>query len=206
MSKINPIPQPIEDLAESLANLPGIGPKLANRLAIYLAVRGESLRDNLIKILTEVKSDVRECEHCHNLSSSELCVICQDDDRDRTTVMVVENVLDLLQIERGGDFKGQYFVLGGLISPINGVGPQDLDLNLLQQRVQSEGVREVILGLNSSLEAEATSLYVSKQLQNISPELKITRLARGLSAGISLEFVDPTSLSGALNNRVEVGS
>lgn len=206
MSKNNPIPQPIEDLADSLASLPGIGPKLANRLAIYLAVRGESIRDSLIKLLTEVKSGVRECERCHNLSTSDLCAICSDTDRDPTLILVVENVLDLLQIERGGDFHGLYFVLGGLISPINGVGPQDLDLNLLLQRVESENVREVILGLNSSLEAEATSLYVTKQLQTVNPNLKITRLARGLSAGISLEFVDPTSLSGALSNRVEVGN
>lgn len=206
MSKTNPIPQPIEDLADSLASLPGIGPKLANRLAIYLAVRGESLRDNLLRLLTEVKSGVTECEHCHNLSTTELCAICSDPDRDPATILVVENILDLLQIERAGGFEGLYFVLGGLISPINGVGPQDLDLKLLLQRVESENVREVILGLNSSLEAEATALYVSKQLENLNPDLKITRLARGLSAGISLEFVDPTSLSGALSNRVEVGN
>jgi recombination protein RecR len=205
MSKANPIPQPIEDLADSLASLPGIGPKLANRLAIYLAVRGESLRDNLIKLLTEVKSQVKECEHCHNLATSNICTICSNEERDPQVVLVVENVLDLLQIERGGDFNGLYFVLGGLISPINGVGPQDLDLKLLLHRVESENVQEVILGLNSSLEAEATSLYVTKQLHNTVSDLKVTRLARGLSAGISLEFVDPTSLSGALSNRVQVG-
>lgn len=205
MSKPNLVPKPVEDMAAALSSLPGIGPKLANRIAIYLAVRGKGQINSLTSGLVSLERDVQECRNCRNLTSnSDTCLICLDVDRDKTKVLVVETPLDLVQIERTEKFRGLYFVVGALLSPLNGIGPKDIGIDLLEERIAKDLVDEVIFGLGSSVESEATALFISEQLSKKYPEVKFTRLAQGLSAGVSLEYVDTNSLSDAITHRTSL--
>lgn len=201
MIKSSPIPAIVDDLADSLASLPGIGPKLAGRLAVYLATRGKGVGENLQKLLREV-DNLSICQQCGNIAQGEKCAICSDPQRDDSMLLIVESPLDLVQFERTGEYQGRYVVIGKLISPVNGVTVKDTNIDKLLLQVEISRPSEIILGLSSTVEADATAMYITDHLKQILPDVRITRLARGLSSGVSLEYLDSSSLSGALNNRV----
>jgi recombination protein RecR len=198
------VPPPVERLIEALARLPGIGPKTASRLTYYLlrAPEGESLE--LAQSIEDMRTGTILCSNCFNITITEVdpCTICQDRGRDAELLCVVEAPLDVLALERTGSYKGHYHVLHGAISPVEGVSPEDLKINELVIRVEQQGVRELILATNPTLEGEATAMYLRRQFEDGS--LRVTRLARGLPSGGDLEYADVTTLSQALDGRQEV--
>ena len=196
------LPDAINNLALGLGSLPGIGPKMANRLAIYLATNGSSLATDLRNILADVQEQIQVCEVCGNIGERQICEVCADDQRDTSLLMVVETPMDLLQIEQSGEYHGRYFVLGRLISPLNGVGPGEISLDKFKSIVGDEKVREIILALSPTVEGEATSLF----LTNIATEVcnaSVSRLARGLPTGVGIEYLDKETIKGALEGRRE---
>ena len=198
----NFIPSIVHKLGEDLASLPGIGPKMAAKLAVYLATRGKSITHVLEKDLVDL-AGVLECKTCGNLTVTEECIICQDETRDNSVVVVLETVNDLIHVERTGEYKGKYVVLGGLISPLSGVSPKDLNIDKLSNIIRNNQVKEVILGLSSTVEGEATSMFLSENVfKNL--DLKVTQLARGLPSGVNVEYLDSQTLKGALTGRKEL--
>jgi recombination protein RecR len=197
-------PLPVERLIEAFSRLPGIGPKTASRLTYYLLRSPEEESLELAHALEEMRPGTRTCPQCFNITSSEqdLCDVCADEARDTGVVCVVEEPLDALAIERTGQFTGRYHVLHGAISPVEGIGPEDLRIEELVTRVDRENVRELILATNPTLEGEATAMYLKRRLDG-SP-VRITRLARGLPAGGDLEYADVTTLSQALEGRLDL--
>lgn len=191
------LPKALERLIEEFHNLPGIGPRTAERLAFYALKSGRGQSQALADALQAVH-DVKSCQLCHNLAEAELCKICASGSRDQQLLAVVEEPLDVAAIEKTGIFGGLYHVLGGAISPIDGIGPQQLNIKSLLKRVQSAKFNEIILATNPSTEGEATALYIQRQLPK---SLKITRLARGLPMGSDLEYADQITLGRALEGR-----
>ncbi len=192
----------IDDLTRELARLPGIGRKSAQRLVYHLLRQPHAQSHRLAEALVALTERVRACDRCHNLTESPLCAICADPRRDSSIVCVVEEASDIASIERAGEFRGVYHVLGGRLSPLDGVGPEDLAIAPLLQRLVPELVREVILATNPSLEGEATALYLQRQL---SPQgVSITRIARGLPVGGDLEYADGVTIAQALAARREM--
>lgn len=200
MSKYS-FPKAVNDLADAFGALPGIGPKMASKLAIYSATAGSATAASLETALQAVETQIQICKRCGNLSDENLCGICRDDSRDRGSVMVVETAIELAQIESAGAYNGYYVVLGGLISPVNGISPDDLNIKAIPQVVDEYGSSELIIALASTVEGEATSLYILNFVQKLYPELKITRLARGLPTGVGVEYLDPDTIKGALSGR-----
>jgi recombination protein RecR len=199
----SPIPKSVQRLIDEFARLPGIGPKSASRLTFFL-LRGDGQQPReLAQALVELRERTRFCSNCQNITESDPCPVCADQTRDASLICVVEEPLDVLAIERTGRFKGKYHVLHGAISPVEGVGPEDLKIKELVERVQREPVREVILATNVSLEGEATAMYLQKQLLSLGG-VRITRLARGLPVGGDLEYADETTLARALEGRGEM--
>lgn len=198
------VPRPVERLIEAFSRLPGIGPKTASRLTYFLLRAPAQETHELAQALTEMRSGTGLCRRCFNLTltAEEWCGVCADPSREPTVVCVVEEPLDVLAIERTGQYRGRYHVLHGAISPVEGVGPDDLRLGELAERVRREGVRELILATNPTVEGEATALYIRQQLQGA--PLRLTRLARGLPSGGDLEYADVTTLSQALEGRREM--
>lgn len=196
---------PIARLIESFHRLPGIGPKSAQRLAYHVLRAPEQEARELAEALIEVKERAVLCERCQNITAENPCAICLDASRDRAVLCVVEEPLDLLAIERTNGFKGLFHVLHGVISPSEGVGPDDLKIEQLLVRLRStdNGVREVIVATNPNLEGEATAMYLSRLLAPLG--IRVTRLARGLPAGADLEYADDVTLGRALEFRQEVG-
>ena len=192
----------IEQLAEQFAQLPGIGRKTAHRLALYVVKMQREEVVTLARALVNVKDKVRYCTLCSNITEIDPCPICSNTKRDRTTVCVVEEPTDVLALERTNEFRGLYHVLGGALSPLDGIGPEDLRIKELLHRVSDSGVDEIILALNSNVEGEATTLYLSKLLKPLG--MKITRIARGLPVGTDLEFADEATLTRALEGRIAV--
>lgn len=192
----------IEQLAEQFAQLPGIGRKTAHRLALYIVKMQREEVVTLARALVNVKDKVRYCSICSNITEADPCPICSNTKRDRTTVCVVEEPTDVLALERTNEFRGLYHVLGGALSPLDGIGPEDLRIRELLHRVSDAGVDEIILALNPNVEGEATTLYLSKLLKPLG--MKITRIARGLPVGTDLEFADEATLSRALEGRIAV--
>lgn len=193
------LPAPIERLINEFSRLPGIGPKTASRLTFYLLRMPEEQALSLSDALRELKANIVTCQRCFNLSETNPCEICASQMRDGTLLCVVEEPLDVLAIERTGEFKGRYHVLHGAISPVEGVLPHDLKISELLTRVKREPIEEMILATNPNLEGEATASYIQRQLQGQS--LKITRLARGLPMGGDLEYADEMTLTRALQGR-----
>jgi recombination protein RecR len=189
----------IDDLTGELARLPGIGRKTALRLTYHLLKQPKEQSRRLADALRTLSDRVRPCARCFNLSEDELCAICRDPRRDPSIICVVEEASDIGAIERAGEFRGQYHVLGGRLSPLDGVTPDDLSIPQLANRVESGDVREVILATNPSLEGEATALYVQRQLSSY--PLAITRIARGLPVGGDLEYADGVTIAQALTAR-----
>jgi recombination protein RecR len=193
---------PVARLIEAFHKLPGIGPKTAQRLTYYLLRASEAESRRLAQALIELRERTQFCTVCQNVTEHDPCVICSDVEREQSVICVVEEPLDILAIERSGGFQGLYHVLNGVISPMDGVGPEDLKLDELVRRVREKGVREVIMATNPNLEGEATAMYTQRLLQPFG--IRVTRLARGLPTGADLEYADDVTLQRALENRQEV--
>lgn len=192
----------IDDLTSELARLPGIGRKTAQRLVFHLLRQPHDQSRRLAESLVALVDRVRTCERCRNLTEAPLCHLCADPRRDGQLICVVEEASDIASIERAGEFRGLYHVLGGRLSPLDGVGPGDLSIDALMARMGPEGVREVILATNPSLEGEATALYVQRQLAAL--PVRVTRIARGLPVGGDLEYADGVTIAQALSARREM--
>lgn len=192
----------INRLIEELSSLPGIGSKSAQRLAFYLINQPKETVKRLADTMVEAREKVRYCAVCCTLTDREICPICSNAKRDHGTIMVVENTRDLAAYEKTGKFNGVYHVLHGAISPMLGVGPNDIRLKELMQRLQSEQVEEVIIATNSSLEGETTAMYISKLIKPTG--IKVTRIASGVPVGGDLEYIDEVTLLRALEGRTEL--
>jgi recombination protein RecR len=192
----------IEQLAERFSQLPGIGRKTAHRLALYVVKMEREEVVSLARALVNVKDRVKYCSVCSNITEADPCPICSNTKRDKTMVCVVEEPTDVLALERTNEFGGVYHVLGGALSPLDGIGPENLRIRELLQRLSDSRVEEIILALNSDVEGEATTLYLSKLLKPLC--MKVTRIARGLPVGTDLEFADEATLSRALEGRIAV--
>jgi recombination protein RecR len=190
---------PLQDLIDELARLPGIGPKTAQRLAFHLLKVEPTDAKRLAAAIVAVKDKIRACSRCFNVSTGQECDLCLDTRRDPALVCVVEEARDIVSIERTGEFRGRFHVLGGAISPIDGVGPDDLHIAELLGRVRSEGVQEVIVATNPNLEGETTALYLARQLAPLG--VRVTRIASGLPVGGDLEYADEVTLGRALQGR-----
>ncbi|MCS6836780.1 MAG: recombination mediator RecR [Anaerolineae bacterium] len=196
------IPEPVTRLIDALSALPGIGPKTASRLTYFLLRAPDKLSQNLSEALRDLKARTRLCSVCYNITVDDPCPICADERRDKRTIAVVEEPLDALALERTGVFQGVYHVLHGAISPVQGIGPDDLKIRELVQRAQGD-VLEVIIATNPGMEGDATAMYIHRELQR--KGLKLTRLARGLPTGGDLEYVDSVTLLRALQGRNLMG-
>jgi recombination protein RecR len=197
------LPEPLQNLINALERLPGIGPKSASRLAFFLLRSQDDVRTQLADALVSIKNATGLCRICHNitLSENELCDICSNRERNTGSICVVEEPLDVLAIERTGGFNGRYHVLHGVLSPIEGIGPDDIRIRSLVKRIPEENVREVIIATNPSMEGDATALYIKQQ---IGANAHVTRLARGLPVGGDLEYADQNTLLRALAGRQEI--
>jgi recombination protein RecR len=198
------LPDPIQSLIFALERLPGVGPKTASRLAFYLLRAPEDVSGGLAEALTDIKTRIAFCQECFNITTAgrERCEICDSAQRDPHLICVVEEPLDVLAFERLAAYQGRYHVLQGVLSPIEGIGPDDLKIKPLMERVQRGGVTEVILATNPSMEGEATAQYLHPRLQALG--VRVTRLARGLPVGGDLEYADQNTLLRALSGRQEM--
>jgi recombination protein RecR len=196
------LPQTVERLINEFARLPGIGPKSASRLTFYLLRAGGDQALDLAEALRDLKEQTRFCSVCFNITEQDPCLICEDETREQQVLCVVEEPLDVLAIERSRAYNGRYHVLHGAISPVEGIGPEDLRVDELVRRVQTGEFREVILATNPTLEGESTALYLQRRLAGT--EVRLTRLARGLPVGGDLEYTDEITLGRALEGREEL--
>jgi recombination protein RecR len=194
------LPEPVAALVVALGQLPGIGPRSAERLALHLVQAESGQVKQLAEALVAAKDRIGFCNSCGALTESQPCSLCVDDRRDSTVLCVVETAVDVINVDKSGVFKGRYHVLAGKISPLNGVGPEDLRIVQLEQRL--EGVTEVILALGTDVEGDATSNYLAQRLGT--KEVKVTRIAHGLPAGSGLEYADDLTLIHALEGRREI--
>lgn len=190
-----------EKAVDEFAKLPSIGRKTAVRLVLHLLRLEESQVDNLADSLKDLRHSVHYCNVCHNISDEETCEICSNPMRDATTICVVENIQDVMAIEATMQYNGLYHVLGGVISPLEGLGPKDLEIQSLVDRVADGNVSEVILALSSTMEGDTTNFYISRRLA-VYPDLKLTVLARGLSVNDELQYTDEVTLGRSIMNRV----
>ena len=199
------LPAPIQNLIDAFSRLPGIGPKTASRLTFYLLNAPEDMALELSEALHSLKANTVDCPICFNITSAGRteCEICASAERDPSIVCVVEEPLDVLALERTGGFQGRYHVLRGALSPIEGIGPEDLTIRELVGRVRAGGIRELILATNPSMEGDATAMYIQQQMGSLG--VHMTRLARGLPVGGDLEYADQTTLLRALMGRQEMG-
>jgi len=193
---------PVQALIDELGRLPGVGPKSAQRIAFYLLKAAPEDANRLARAITEAKARVTWCRRCFNLAEGELCTFCRDDRRDPSLLCVVQEAPDIVAVERTHEFHGRYHVLQGAISPIEGVGPDQLRIKELLRRVDEEGVKEVILATNPNIEGETTAMYLAKVLKPVG--VRITRIASGLPVGGDLEYADEVTLGRALEGRREV--
>ena len=201
----------LSDAVDQFASLPGIGRKTALRLVLHLLRQPNKEVEAFAGALTRLKQEVKYCRVCHTISDQEVCPICQSHSRDKHTVCVVENVQDVMSIENTGQYNGLYHVLGGIISPMDGVGPSDIEIDSLVARVENDDVREVILALPTTMEGDTTNFYIYRRLQNLtmgdnasSPDhLKISQIARGIAIGNELEYTDEITLGRSIVNRIE---
>lgn len=197
------LPKALEEAIEALGMLPGVGPKTAERYAYYLFKSSDKVSDSIAEALKNLHKNVKSCPVTFALidANEEVSPLYSDDGRDKTTVMVVEEPLDIYAIEQTKSYKGTYHVLGGAISPIDGITPEQLHIGELIKRVNDDNVKEVIIATNPSVEGESTALLLEKMLHEQNPNLKLTRLARGLPLGVDLSYADQITLSAALENR-----
>lgn len=194
--------KPLAKLIEYFQKLPSIGPKTAQRLALHLLKMDVAEVENFANAMVEAKTTIKYCSTCYNISSTDPCEICSSISRSKDLICVVAEAKDLIAIEKTNEFNGLYHVLGGLISPIDGVGPEDIKIKELLTRVHQNDIKEIILALNPSVEGEATALYLSKLLKPFG--IKVSRIAYGIPIGSELEYTDELTLIRALETRVEV--
>lgn len=190
----------LEDAVTELSRLPGVGRKTALRLALHILRADEGVGVALGESIINMRRGIRYCSVCHNISETEICPICADVWRDRSVVCVVESVKDVMSFENTGQFAGLYHVLGGIISPMDGIGPDQLEIDSLVERVAAGGIKEVILALSATMEGETTNFYIFRRLAEYS-DVKITQLARGVSVGNEIEYTDEITLGRSLLNR-----
>lgn len=195
-------PKALRDLITSFERLPGIGPKSATRLAFYLLNTPSSFVVDFAQALVNIKKDIKICRQCFSVSEEEECVICKDEKRDHGLICVVERAIDVMAIENMGGYKGIYHVLGGVINPLDHVGPDDLKIDELLARLDK--INEVIIATNPTMEGEATALYLKRKIEERKPDLKISRIGSGLPMGADLEFADQATLSQAMDGRREI--
>ncbi|MBI5572313.1 MAG: recombination protein RecR [Desulfomonile tiedjei] len=193
---------PLEKLIQALKHLPGVGEKTATRYAFYLLNASPDETQELIRAIKDVKQTLRLCSACFHLTDADPCAICADERRDVTRLLVVETPLDLMAVEKTGSFRGVYHVLHGVLSPLDAIGPEDIRLAELLERVKAGTITEVVLALNPTVEGEATATYIGERLKEQS--VKVSRIAYGIPIGGSLEYTDPLTLSRALENRKEL--
>lgn len=198
--------RPVQKVIDAFEALPGVGPKTAARLAYYLLNVPQDRLSKFGLALENLKKDTRFCQLCFNVGEEEFCPVCQDELRNRSLVCVVESPLDLLAIERADGFKGVYHVLGGVINPMAGIGPEDLRIPQLLARVKTGEIKELIVATNPNMEGEATAMYISQRIKDMgmADGLKITRIGRGLPTGADIEYADGQTLLRALEGRAEV--
>ncbi len=189
----------LEKAVEELAGLPGVGRKTALRLALHMLRRPMEEADNLANAVRSLRHNVKYCRVCHNISDDDICPICSNPRRDDTTVCVVENVQDVMAIENTQQYHGLYHVLGGIISPMDGIGPSDIEIDSLVSRVAEGGISEVILALSSTMEGDTTNFYISRKLAGM--DVKLTAIARGISVGNEIEYTDEVTLGRSIINR-----
>jgi recombination protein RecR len=193
------LPEPLERLIQELSRLPGIGPKTAQRLAFHMLRSDRQRAESLARAIEDVKARIGYCERCYNIAEGGLCAICASARRDSSVLCVVESALDVLAVERTSEFSGLYFVLHGVISPIDGIGPEQLHVAHLLERVRGEGVAEVIIATDADIEGEATAVYLQRALLPLGT--KVTRPAHGLPVGGDLEYADELTLARAMAGR-----
>ncbi len=193
------IAEPLAVAIEELSKLPGVGKKTAQRLALYILKKNDEEVNNLLKSIHELKTKLRFCERCYNLSEDNFCNICKSQKRESSLLCIVEEASDVIAIEKTNEYNGIYHVLGGVLSPLSGVNPDSLKIKELIKRFENEEIAEVILALNPDTEGETTSLYIAKLLKPLN--VKVTRIARGLPIGGDLEFADEATIGRALLNR-----
>ena len=199
MNSFSGVPEPLTKLINELSKLPGIGPKSAQRLAFHLLRSSEETTKALVIAVEDMKKQVDLCSICFHITDKDPCQLCQDEERDESVLCVVEQALDVIVLERTGQYRGRYHVLQGVLNPMEGIGPEDLKISELLQRVQSGNIGEVIMATNPSLEGESTAMYVQRLL---TPHgVRITRLARGLPSGADLEYTDEITLAHAFEGR-----
>ena len=191
----------LENAVDELSALPGVGRKTALPLSLYLLLREPEYAERLGTALQALRRDVKYCRTCHNICDTDLCDICADTSRDRSTVCVVENVKDVMTVENTAQFRGLYHVLGGIISPIDGIGPADLEIESLVKRVAEGEVREVVLALSTTMEGDTTNFFIYRKLSAY--PVRVTVIARGVSIGDELEYADEVTLGRSILNRVE---
>ncbi|GAA3721879.1 MULTISPECIES: recombination mediator RecR [Salinicoccus] len=195
-------PEPISKLIDSFMKLPGIGPKTAQRLAFYVLNMKEDDVVNFSRSLMEVKRDLQFCSICGHITDVDPCYICQDKSRDRSIVCVVQDTKDVIAMEKMREYQGLYHVLHGAISPMDGIGPEDINVATLIERLKDEQIKEIILATNPNIEGESTAMYISRLVKPIG--VRITRLAHGLPVGGDLEYADEVTLSKAIEYRTEL--
>ena len=189
----------LEKAVGEFAKLPGIGRKTALRLVLFMLRQGDNDVDQFVNAVSKMKREVKYCRVCHNISDTDVCPICSDHSRDAATICVVENVQDVLAVENTQQFHGLYHVLGGIISPMDGIGPADLEIDSLVSRVAAGGVKEVILALSSTMEGDTTNFSLSRKLADY--PVKLSVIARGISVGDELEYTDEVTLGRSILNR-----
>lgn len=191
----------LENAVQEFSKLPGIGRKTALRLVLHLLRQPENEVEMFGNSVISLRRDIKYCKKCHNISDTETCLICANQARDAETICVVENIRDVMSIENTQQFRGLYHVLGGVISPMDGVGPSDLEIESLIKRVQHDNVKEVILALSTTMEGDTTNFYIFRKLATL--DVKITTIARGVAIGDELEYADEITLGRSILNRVE---
>lgn len=192
----------LEKAVDEFGRLPGIGRKTALRLVLHLLRQPVSAADNLSEAIRKVRHEIKYCRVCHNISDTDVCPICSDPRRDATTVCVVENVQDVMAVENTQAYHGLYHVLGGIISPMDGIGPGDIEIDSLVRRVTEGSIKEVILALSSTMEGDTTNFYISRQLKPTG--VKVSVIARGISVGNELEYTDEVTLGRSIVNRTPI--
>lgn len=191
----------LENAVNEFAKLPGIGRKTALRLVLHLLKQTEKEVDDFGNSMIQLRKEIQYCKVCHNISDTEVCNICNNQSRDKETVCVVENIKDVMSIENTQQFRGLYHVLGGIISPMDGIGPSNLEIESLVKRVEQDEVKEVILALSTTMEGDTTNFYIFRKLAPFN--IKITTIARGIAIGDELEYADEVTLGRSILNRVE---
>ena len=190
----------LETAVSELSRLPGIGKKTALRLALHILKEDESYADNLGKAIIKMRNEIKFCTKCNNISDSQICEICANNKRDENTVCVVEDIRDVLAIEKTSQFNGLYHVLGGIINPIEGIGPNDINVGHLVKRVNTEEINEIILALPATVEGDTTNYYIYKLIKNF--DIKVTSIAKGVAIGDELEYADEITLGRSILNRL----